>query len=462
MNLQIEKMIYGGSGLARADGKAIFIPGTLPGELVEAAITRDKGTFAEAALLNVLTSSPQRMQPACPFYATCGGCHYQHATYPAQLAIKQAILSETLQRAGLNELPEITTHAAEPWGYRNRIRLHLDPLTHQLGYREGGSHRLLVVDQCPVAAPLLQQLLVALQPISAAHTLGNWCASLELFTNHNSSELLLNLVQRQGSPTDRATLPATLNRLSVTIAEQFPQLIGATLFAAPTHAQPAPVPRSRRGASTRRSPLPPPDAEANTHLAVWGQPWLHYQVGTTRYRVSAGAFFQGNRFLVDTLRRLATTTDTASPPAPATWDLYAGVGLFALPLAAQGGNITAVEGAPISSSDLAQNLGAAPGAKSIESSTLSFLVRNRQNPRQQPAPQHIVLDPPRAGLGPQAAQLLAAARSQSITYVSCDPATLSRDLRVLVDAGYTITQLHLVDMFPQTFHLETVVKLSLR
>lgn len=460
MKLRIEKAIYGGAGLGRVDGQAVFVPKTLPGELVEAIIQRDKGGYAEATLQAIREPSPARTQPPCPYYGTCGGCQYQHATYATQLALKESILHESLQRAGIVDTPTLTTHSAQPWGYRNRIRLHVHPVTHRLCYREGGSHRLVAIDTCPIAAPLLQRALPTLQTIGAAESLGKWCDALELFTNHDGSQLLLHLVP---SPAvQNAT--AQFQRLCATAAEQIPELIGAALISPARVAEARPQSRKGRSAAKRipRHTSTPQEPDAGTQLATWGQPWLTYQVGAAAYRVSAGAFFQGNRFLVEALQNIAT----ADTPGTTAWDLYAGVGLFALALQAQGTDVVAVEGSPISGRDLAHNLAHSPASnaslqpgKAVRSSTLSFL---EQAKRQHGIPHHIVLDPPRAGLGSETATLLAAIHSHAITYVSCDPATLARDVRILRDAGYTITQLHLVDMFPQTFHLETVVKLRLR
>jgi 23S rRNA (uracil1939-C5)-methyltransferase len=454
MKLRIEKAIYGGAGLGRVDGKAVFVAGALPGELVEANLNRDRGSYAEATLTTVLEPSPERIDAACPYYGTCGGCQYQHATYAAQPSIKESILVESLARAGINDVPPVTRHTAEPWGYRNRIRLHVHPATHKLCYREGNSHRLVPVSSCPIAAPVLQQALIALQTISAAQNLGAWCGSVEFFTNHNGSQLLLHLVQSAvlSKPA------AQLNRLCATATEQIPTLIGSALFPAPGVGPGSQ--RVRRGAPSKsqRGKQSEPEDEAGTPIATWGQPWLTYTVGASSYRVSAGAFFQGNRFLVETLQSIATSDVEGS----FAWDLYGGVGLFALALQQHGMQVPAVEGSPISGADLVHNLAAdSPrhAGKAIRTSTLSFLQRET---RDNQVPDHIVLDPPRAGLGLEATALLAGVQSQSITYVSCDAATLARDLRVLVDAGYTITQLHLVDMFPQTFHLETVVKLRLR
>ncbi len=444
MKLRIEKAVYGGAGLARADGKAVFVPMVLPGEEVEVATVRDRGSFAEAEIVRVLEPSLQRGEPPCPYYGACGGCQYQHAAYQAQLGMKQAILSETLARVGLRDLPKVAMHAGEPWGYRNRIRLHVDPVSHALGYRRRGSHAILPVSTCPIAAPLLQQSIAAIAHVCVEQDAGAWCSEVELFTNESSTTLLMALQSRSGTRVERQALA----RLSAAVSTQVPQLTGAGLFDALAVRGGG---RARRPARALTSDT---DQENSTVLpaARWGDESLTYEVGAEQYGVSLGSFFQGNRFLVETLASLAIAGENGD----LAWDLFAGVGLFAKMLAQRFERVVAVEGAPLSAADLRRNL---RNGKAVESSTLAFL---KSQSRLAWRPDLVVLDPPRAGLGTEASTLLAAVHSPEITYVSCDPATLARDLRVLVDAGYTISQLDLVDMFPQTFHLETVARLRLR
>ncbi len=432
MKLHIEKAVYGGAGLARHEGKTIFVPLTLPGEQVEASIRRDKGSFSEGELVEVVAPAPERVQAPCPYYGACGGCQYQHADYPAQLALKRGILEETLGRAGLRDLPSIGVHAGEPWGYRNRIRLHIDRATHALGYKRRGSHGILPVEQCPIAASLLQSTLRPLEDLLRAQGAGNWCTGVELFINHDSSELLASFAARSNGP-------VAFDALCAALRERIPQLHGAGLFA------PAPPRQGRRTL--------PDDSEGEGAdgrvLARWGEGELHYRAGAESYAVPLGAFFQGNRFLIDTLLRLVVS----GAHGHLAWDLYAGVGLFARALGHSCERVVAVEGAPASSAGLRRNL-TERRHRLIEGSTLAFL-QNAGRAK----PDLVVLDPPRAGLGQESSRLLSQIGPEHVTYVSCDPATLSRDLRVFADSGYTITGLDLVDMFPQTFHLETVAKL---
>lgn len=452
VQLRIDKAVYGGAGLARQQGKAVFVPYSLPGELVTASVTREKTGFSEAALQSVLEPSPARAEPPCPYFGVCGGCHYQHASYEAQLEMKRAILGETLTRAGLGELPAIVTHAGQPWGYRSRIRLHIDPSTSALGYWQRGAHRLVLVDRCPIAAPVLERALVHLDEVGRRQQWGGFFCEVELSVNHDGSELLLAFWLCTPVRADEAS--ARLQRLCDDLEQRLPSLRGAGVLA------PQPL-RQEQGRGSRHSRSgqrsgprsAPADDAPGALLAKWGVPDMTYHVGTLAYRVSLGAFFQGNRTLVAELVTLAT----AGRSGLLAWDLYAGVGLFSRVLAGCFDKVVAVEGAPISFEDLRFHL-AAPH-QAVQASTLDFL-RRQVGQGERGRPGFVLVDPPRAGLGPEVVSLLARSRPKDVTYVSCDPATFARDLRGLVDSGYTLQQLHLIDLFPQTFHLEAVAMLS--
>jgi 23S rRNA (uracil1939-C5)-methyltransferase len=192
MKLRIEKAVYGGDGLARVpEGKTVFVPGTLPGELVEVTIASDKRSFATSALDAVLEPSPERILPGCEYVPRCGGCQYQHANPAFQLQLKLDILKETLTRAHLPMPNEIRTVAGPPWGYRNRIRLHV--MGGGLGYRQRGSHNLLAVTHCPIAAPLLEQAIAAVERIAKETALASLCEEVEFFTNGEQEQLLVSL-----------------------------------------------------------------------------------------------------------------------------------------------------------------------------------------------------------------------------------------------------------------------------
>lgn len=432
MKLQIEKAIYGGNGLGRLPAekgaqarKAVFVPFALPGEAVEATLEEDHGGYATARADAILEPSPERTQPRCPYFGECGGCQYQHASYPLQLEMKLAILRETLARAGIHEMPPITLLHAREYGYRNRIRLHVDLGADdvRIGYYARGSRTLLDVRECPIAAPLLHESLIALREAAAARLVPAGTTQVELFSTPQD-EVLISLYAVR----DPGTLAIT--SLAQFMLAREPRIKGVSSFV---------------GGDDRR----PPRAMASS-----GATGLAYRVGIHTLHVSAACFFQTNRFLVEPLQQLVTQDRSGA----LAWDLYAGVGLFATALASRFKRVIAVEAAPAAAADLAHNLRGA-NAKAVRATTLEFLRREAKAAAIKP-PDLIVVDPPRSGLGKDITGLLAKIAAQEIVYISCDPATLSRDLRALLDSGYTTRNMHLIDLFPQTFHLETVTVLD--
>ncbi|WP_158751100.1 23S rRNA (uracil(1939)-C(5))-methyltransferase RlmD [Acidobacterium sp. S8] len=418
MKLQIEKCIYGGAGLARAEGKAIFVPFTLPGELVEAHITEDKRSFANAELDAVLEPTQNRATAPCEYFGACGGCQYQHADYSAQIEIKLGILRETLERAKLSHLPEIIPIHAAPFGYRNRARLHIQRQPFALCYKRRASHVNLPITHCPISAPIVEQAIAIVTRIGAAYI--SEFEEIEFFTNEEQSELLVSLWTRKR---DRE-LSEKLRQFCEMLQRDLPVISGAAVFV------------------TEKN-------QTENKLFAWQAQALTYRAGEHSYEVSIGSFFQVNRFLVDRLIQLVT----ADHSGRLAWDLYAGVGLFSLPLREKFEKLIAVEAAPSSSNDMGKNL---PDSQAIRSSTLDFLRHKHDT-----TPDLVVVDPPRSGLGADITALLTKVRPRTMVYVSCDPATLSRDLHALVESGYRLASMHMVDLFPQTFHLESVTMLSI-
>ena len=327
MKLRIEKAIYGGDGLARDSGKTVFVPGTLPGELVEATIAADRRSFATSELNAILEPSPERVVPGCEYVPRCGGCQYQHASPAFQLQMKLDILKETLARAHLPVPSEIGSVAGPAWGYRNRIRLHV--MKGALGYRQRGSHTLLPVTHCPIAAPLLEQAIAAVARMARA--LESLCEEVEFFTNGEQDQLLVSLWPGPGQRSSERTLEEFAEQLRVEI----PALTGVGHFSQQT-------------------------------VMHWGQRSLTYTVSGIPYQVSLGSFFQVNRFLLPELLQLAVKERSGR----LAWDLYSGVGLFARALDFE--NVTAVESEGFSADDLKKNLENKPH-RVIRSSTLEFL-----------------------------------------------------------------------------------------
>ncbi len=416
--VQIEKPIYGGAFLARVEGKAVFVPLALPGEQVRVRIAQDKRGYATAEVEAIAAAAAERVKPGCSHFGACGGCNYQHAEYVAQLRMKQAILRETLQRGGVTAPGEMAVLAGAPWGYRNRIRVALDAQGRP-GYRGRRSHALTPIAECPIAAPVLVRAAQSAAELLSEAMPGLRATEFALFCNADETDLLLTVFCAGGAAKG-------FEAFAQAVQQRVPALSGAELAI------------EGRG------------AEAPKTLARWGRDSLLYRVAGFDYRVDHGAFFQVNRWLVDALVERVT----AGQAGTLAWDLYAGVGLFARRLTQSFANVVAVEAAPMATAALAHNL-SGTGNVAVKADTLGFLRRNRHGER----PELVVADPPRTGLGAEVCALLAEAGAPRLVLVSCDPATLARDLRALMDAGYAMESIALADLFPQTFHLETVVHL---
>lgn len=429
MRLNIEKLVYGGEGLARlpadehGSGKAVFVPFVLPGETVEASLREEKPGFARARLDKLLSASPRRIDPACPYFQRCGGCHYQHTDYEHQLEIKAAILKENLRRIAKLELDnDLHIHPSPPWNYRNRSRFKVQTAPEfAMGYYKFNSHELLAVEECPISSPLVNRGLAAAWQLGRAGNIPNGIQEIEFFADGDDKHLLAEVYCLPGTAAEpfTAELKAAL-----------PELSGIVFFAAR-----------------------PSKAEAQGDPKQIGDGGhLIYTTRQASYRVSAGAFFQVNRHLTDELIDIVASGRRVGRAGTAL-DLYAGVGLFSSVLNREFERVIAVESSPTSHDDLLYN--SRENMKAVRSTTEQYL----ENAAGKLRPDLVVVDPPRSGLGERVIKGLVKLSAPRLTYVSCDPATLSRDLARLLQSGYGVEEAHLVDLFPQTYHLESVFHL---
>jgi 23S rRNA (uracil1939-C5)-methyltransferase len=427
LQLTIEKLVYGGDGLARlpADdngrGKAVFLPFVLEAETVEASLLEQKRGFARARTDKIVQASPLRTAPKCPYFGECGGCHYQHTSYAHQLEIKVAILKENLRRIAKIELDtDLIVHPSPEWNYRNHTRLQIrtEP-EFALGYYKFNSHQMLPIEQCPISSPLINRALAAIWQLGRAGKMAPGVQEIEFFVNAEDSELLLQLhasdIRRQAAKQIVEDMKAVL-----------PEAAGISVL------------RRRAG-----------HGSASEQIVSLGAGEFVYNTQRASYRVSHGAFFQVNRHLVDEL--VKTVTDGHA--GDIALDLYAGVGLFSRVLSQNFAQVIAVESSPTSHLDLVHN--SPSGVRTVPKTTEQFLEGVVDKLR----PNFVVVDPPRSGLGETVVRGLAALGAGRMVYVSCDPATLSRDLAGLLGAGYRIQQAHVVDLFPQTYHVESVLHL---
>ncbi len=414
----IEKGVYRGRGLGRVDGRVVFVPRAHPGDRVRARLTAVHAGWAEGALVDVLEPAPERRASPCPYVPRCGGCAYQDLDYRAQLRVKEAVLRESLARAGARWDGDVTVHGSPETGWRMRASLHFAAAEGglRLGLRQEGTRRVVDVLAC-----------------------------LQLSERMNRAARAL-----RDALVDRPALWPGLRGLDLLESPDGSTLVASLETALAPHEAPALVPLasipglSGFGVGTGR-----------LHQWLHGTPFVEAVVLGVRLRAHAQSFFQANRFLLEPLAR--TVVSLVPAGSERVIDLYAGVGLFALPLAARGEpEVLAVERADSAAEDArwaARNQGL-DGVRVVTGDVAKALGEAR--PR---AGERVVLDPPRTGAGPEVVALVAGREPEVVVYVSCDPPTLGRDLAAFAARGYRPDAVHLFDLFPDTFHLETVVRL---
>lgn len=407
LTLRLTGIAHGGAGLGRHEGRVVFVPYALPGETVRAEVTDDHGRYAQARVLEVLEPSADRVRPLCPYFGPggCGGCQWQHVAYPAQLRFKTQILADQLRRIGGLTNPPVEPTWADPtgWAYRNQARFHPAPAG-GLGFRAAASHQVVAVDACLLLHPLLSDLYSALDlqlPGLVAVTLRAGTAT---------EERMIVLETREDEP------PSVEIDLPVSCVLLLSDGTAANLI---------------------------------------GKNQIAETVAGHTYRISATSFFQANTAQAEQLVHLALDY-LALSGGEVVLDGYCGVGLFTVPLARQAGLVYAVEIEPSAVEDLLENTAGMEHVEVIEGPVGAVLADWAAGAGRMPVLDAAIVDPPRTGLEPEALEGLTAAGPRRIVYVSCDPATLARDGRRLVEAGYRLVRAQPVDMFPQTHHIETV------
>ncbi len=422
LRLSIEKLIYGGEGLAHADGSTVFVPYVLPGEEVRANVKSRKKKLVWAELLEVSSRKAK-----CGHFQKCGGCHYQHIPATEQLKLKKDILLETLSRlGGVTWDGAIVEHSAEPYGYRNRAQWAMrSGMPRALGYFLPESSVIVPIDECPVLSPRLAHTFAQLQDMARSGTLPAGVQEIEAFADSADEKIALNVAFEK--------FPKPAAELASAFRTALPQIESLLLL-----------------------------DQKKDRFELTGPGFLTHEAGGYKYRVSHLSFFQVNRFLVEDLLK----TVTANAHGALALDLYSGVGFFTLPLAKTFQKVVNVDANLAATRDLYANAEMAGVTITSHNVHVEEFLRKTEE-----KPDFVVLDPPRAGLGAEAAVELAELGAKEIVYLSCDPSTLARDLAVLTGSPrkpkeitgpgirYEIAEMHLFDLFPQTFHIETLVRL---
>jgi 23S rRNA (uracil1939-C5)-methyltransferase len=427
-SLSIESLAYGGDAIAHLeDGRTAFVSGAVPGDTVEAQVFEERERFVRARTLEVLSPSPDRVTPPCPYFGLCGGCSWQHVSYSAQLTAKRGAVVDALSRIGrvadADSLVAETVASPAEYGYRNKVELVVDPASSRprLGFHRAGSDEIVTVDECLLLPKSVRKapkaLGGALRYIAGEQDLGLTRVALRVGAHTKDVEIAL-----WGTP------------------GPFPRKAVATTLGSALKSTSLVRVMTKGPAKERRIA----GVEVLSGKGHWKE-----RLGGSTMTISAPSFFQVNTKAAEKL--IALVLAALEPDgSDRVLDLYAGAGTFTLPLAEAAGEVVAVESAGSAVRDLRRNL---------ESAELYADVVGGDALRELPGIGHIdsaVVDPPRSGLHADAALALAATRVRTIAYVSCDPATLARDCAQLATCGYTLVSATPVDLFPQTFHVETV------
>ena len=422
IDLQIDNLTFGGRGVGRLDGKAIFVPYTIAGEKVRCRIVNEQKRYSEAELIEILEPSAYRQAPPCPVFAECGGCQWQHLPYAQQLQWKEQIFKESLSRSMQldDDLFQPIVASPSAWNYRCRAQIKCRRSNGKFvaGFYRPGSHFVVDIESCPLLAPELNLVLPRLKEVFSTFLLAHQVPQLDLTVDANGQlSLIVHFLERDHSP---------LTELLTPFAAEYNCSI---------HVQ--------QGHKT--SPV-----ELISAAQQFIQPLVDHSL---QLQFPPGGFVQ-----VNLAQNQQLVADVVSHVAPGQkiLDLYCGIGNFSLPLAQSAESVVGVEGfAP--AINAARN-----NAQACAMNNTSFVVSEAgKGLRQQSAEGEfdvIVLDPPRAGADGVIRQL-PNLKPQQIIYVSCDPMTLARDLKYLLANGYRPVSIRPYDMFPQTYHIEGLVVL---
>jgi 23S rRNA (uracil1939-C5)-methyltransferase len=394
------KFVYGGEVLARLpDGRAVFIPYALPDEELRIRLVEEKERYARGEIIEIIKPSPIRIQPLCPHFGECGGCHYQHISYDEQLKIKKSIFIDQLVRMGKMTDPPVKEIIPSPlaWNYRNQIQLHIskegDP-----GFLRHRSNQVVPIQECHLPEDSLNQIWPSL---SLEYIPG--LDRISLRSGEEGQDTLIVLESSDPKPIEFSV------DLSLSAVHQGP----------------------------------------GGEIVLAGDDFTIIPIQDIPFVVSAGSQFQVNTMVAELivnflLERLPLTDSSL------VLDVYSGVGLFSAFLAPEVGKVIAIESNPKAGEDFLYNLAGYENVDFYDQPAEEVL------PHLDLALDIILLDPPRAGISKKILDSVVSLNPGMITYISCDPATLARDADRFLKQGYILQESTLFDMFPQTFHIESV------
>jgi len=442
MEILIEKLTYGPDAIGRLDGITVFVPGVVPGDLVDVEIIKKSRNFYRAGVKKIIKRSKEWVKPPCPVFGRCGGCQWQNLAYSDQLAWKFRIVTETLSHLAGVENCRVSpvVGCKNPFGYRNKIQQPLGFVRGKVisGYYERGSHKLVSVENCLLELETGNKIMNAVR--KAAGRL-----KLSVYDETARRGLLRHAVVRVNKTDNTALLTLVssenfkeVSELARLLMEEARELKGVVL-----------------NVNRRRDNV----ILGGEYHTVKGDGFLTEKVCGLKFMVSSGSFFQTNTVqaeeLIRTVQALAGLTGSED-----VLDLYSGIGLFGLCLAGSAGSVTFVEENPQAVTDALKNstLNKLSNVKFYEGRVEEVL----KNADMKKKADVVIVDPPRQGLHPGVIEWIRDSTARAVVYVSCDLGTLCRDIKLFRAAGFEAEAMIPVDLFPQTFHIETLTRLTRR
>jgi 23S rRNA (uracil1939-C5)-methyltransferase len=419
--LTVESLAYGGDGVAHIEGRVIFIPDALPGDVVRVRIAQDKGTYLRGELLDVVEPSPDRVDYFCPRAEHCGGCQWQGLSYPAQIRWKRNIVEESLRRLGhIDDIPvEECLPSPVESGYRTVVRFPVRQTVPGLvmGYFERRSHRIVDIPACPLSGDRVNQIASYIRALPGIDRLDLREVTIQAGYNHSSASVSFLLGR-----------PGNFREIAESMLREIKDMEGVCFW------------RETSPGERRR-------------VKVFGSPYRYETVRGRTFRIEERSFFQINIPQTENLVRLAGEM-LGQNEGKGLVDGYGGVGLFSLSIASVTAPVYLFDLASWAVEDAIYNageMGFHDFAALTGDAKEAFAGAGETD--------RLIVDPPRTGLGLTSVEEMCRFNADRMVYVSCNPTTLARDLQYFIERGYAVKRIVPVDMFPHTYHIETVVEL---
>ncbi len=444
INLGIDDLTYGGEGIGRSGSFVVFVPDSVPGDELKVEIVELKKSFGRAKILEIIKPSTDRVAPKCPLAMECGGCQWQNISYPAQLKYKTKIVRETLERIGkLKVEVNDIIGMREPWGFRNKIQYPISKSEGsskskiQMGYYQRGTHDVVDIDACPIEHPKLSRAAKIVKDV--LNKLG-----YSAYEEGRGTGLFRHLRARIGFGTGEVLLTFITNEKAIPGSKNLVKEI---------------VEKCKKddinvvGICQNLNPRQTNVIMGEKSWTMWGRDFIYDKLGDLKFKVSSGSFYQTNPIMTEVLYDKALEFAEASKDDTVI-DTYSGIGTVALWFARHANYVYGIEEVRQAVYDAAENA----ELNHIENCRFSIGKVEKLLPELGEG-DILILDPPRGGCEEKVLKTIARSKLKRVVYISCNPASLARDLGYLSGRGFKVEQVQPVDMFPHSFHIETVSKL---